>query len=295
MMRDSSRKRWEPLSISTCILLAISSLAGVLSINFQNTYETMNQYGEKVLMYGSGIYAHDTYFKAPIQIGADVVALFLLVPLFLWIYNLHRTKQNDFSRMWIIATYAVILYYALSQALGVTYNRFHLLYIALVACALYGMFYHIHKWEGKGVDIVLTKGKTMFFIFAGIAVIVAWLPDIIPTLISGEPLAMIGVYTTEITYVLDMGIIGPACFVTIILLKQNDRIAPLLYTFILLLSFIIAIMVISGTVFQCLSGVEMTLPIVITKIGSFIVLGGFAAYFIWQLYCKEGNDRKAYH
>ena len=285
---DNDIKKWTMgLGSVSCILLLISSLAGVCSINFNQSYEVMNQYGENILMYGYGIYKHDTYFKAPIQIGADLVALICLLPIFIGVYRNYQKKKNDFSRMWLVAVNGTTSYYALSQAIGVSYNRLFLIYIALFSCSLYSLFYYVHEWEGNSVQIRITKGKIIFLIMSCIALIAAWLPDIIPTLISGKPLALIGIYTTEITYVLDMGIIGPACMVCLILLRKKDRIAPLLYTSILFMCFIIALMVISGTVFQCLSGFEMTVPIIITKIGSFVVLGGFAFHFMRQLYISE--------
>lgn len=46
-------------------------------------------------------------------------------------------------------------------------------------------------------------------------------PDIITSLINGRTLMLIEIYTTEITYVLDMGIVSPLMFVCLYLLKKN--------------------------------------------------------------------------
>ena len=53
----------------------------------------------------------------------------------------------------------------------------------------------------------------------------AWLPDIIPTLIKDSPLALIEVYTTEPTYVLDMGIIRGAELRAVLLSPFGDPVA----------------------------------------------------------------------
>ena len=54
----------------------------------------------------------------------------------------------------------------------------------------------------------------VFLVLSGFSLFVAWLPDSIQTLINDSPLALIEVYTTEPTYVLDMGIISPLMFIT---------------------------------------------------------------------------------
>ena len=53
----------------------------------------------------------------------------------------------------------------------------------------------------------------------GIALIVAWLPDIVNSLFAGRSLELIEVYTTSVTYVLDMGVIAPAA---LILIKSKE-------------------------------------------------------------------------
>ena len=64
------------------LLLITVSLCGVLSLDFSNAWSYINQYGDEVKLFGSGIYKADSYFKAPIFIGSDLCVLFFLVPLF---------------------------------------------------------------------------------------------------------------------------------------------------------------------------------------------------------------------
>lgn len=56
----------------------------------------------------------------------------------------------------------------------------------------------MQKW------ILPSNGLSIFLILSGISLFVAWLPDIISSLINGKSLSLIEVYTTEITYVLDI-------------------------------------------------------------------------------------------
>lgn len=272
------------LSFFVIILLVFISLAGILSLDYTKSYEITNQYGNVVKMYGAGIYAHDSYMKAPILIGTDFCILFLFVPL-LCIASIKNSKEeSNTSRLSLMSMYGVACYYAASLCFGVSYNRMMLLYIALFTCTLFGMFAILGKIEVPKLRYNATKGSYRFLVLSGIALIIAWMPDIIPTVIAGTPLSLIEVYTTEITYILDMGIIAPLCFLSIYLLKKQAGFGTLLLAMLYKICIIVGVMMIPQTICQVLSGFEMPIPALITKSGSFLLLGGFAIYFNRKLY-----------
>ena len=283
-MLTSYEKRIDYLAVIAIVLLIISSLAGVLSIDFTKGYDAINQYGQTIKMYGYGIYSNDSYFKAPILIGTDICILFILVPLFIITLLKDIKEQSYKSKLRLVSVYATSLYYATSISFGATYNRFHLIYIALFSCTLFGMFFTIMKIKTEGYIFTPTKGVYIFLILSGIALIIAWLPDIIPTLITGKPLSLIEVYTTEITYVIDMGIVGPLCILCLILLKKKNSLGTIILAAMLMLCIIIGIMMIPQTIVQLMSGYELPLPVLLTKSGSFVLLGLFAFKFNNRLY-----------
>ena len=53
-------------NILTILLLLITTITGISSFDTSHSYEFVNQYGDSIKMWGAGIYAHDSYFKAPI-------------------------------------------------------------------------------------------------------------------------------------------------------------------------------------------------------------------------------------
>lgn len=110
------------------------------------------------------------------------------------------------------------------------------------------------------------------------------MPDIILSILSGKSLALIEVYTTEITYILDIGIIGPLCLICFYLLKSQDKLGIVILAALLKACIVVGIMMLSQTAFQILSGYETAIPVLITKSGSFVLLGGFALYFNKKLY-----------
>lgn len=279
-------KRIDWLTILITCLLCITSISGILSINFNKGYDVTNQYGSIVEIYGSGIYASDSYFRAPVSIGTDVTILLVLVPLLI-VYLFKRSKNDsDVNKLRLCSLYAVALYYAVSLSFGVKYNQLHLIYILLFACSLFGVFSLARKIHLDSLMYKASRGVKIFLVLSGLALIVAWMPDIIPTIVNGSSLPLIEVYTTEITYVLDMGIVGPLCLICLKLLSKNDSLGILLAAVIFQLYIIVGIMVIPQNVCQLLSGINIPVPVFITKSASFIILGGFAFYFNQKLYSK---------
>lgn len=271
------------LAIVTMVLMVITSVTGILSLNFNYAHDFINQYGHTVKIYGYGIYAFDSYFQAPISIGTDICILFIVVPLFLFTYINYAKKKDMISELKLISVYAVACYYGGSIAFGITYNQLFLVYVALFSCSLFGMFMHI-KNLSLNKSITITRGIKIFLTLSGIALIIAWLPDVIPAMIKGTILSLIGVYTTNITYVIDMGIISVLCFIALYLLIKKEALGTLILACILKLCIVVGVMMIPQAICQILSGVIIPLPALITKSLSFVLLGGFALYFDFKLY-----------
>lgn len=104
----------------------------------------------------------------------------------------------------------------------------HLVYILLFGLCFFTVCFKAAKLYTIGIrqrrvcSYPFTKGMKAFLLIAGIALFVAWLPDIITSIIRGTSLELLEVYTTEITYVLDMGIISPLIFITYYLAKWEE-------------------------------------------------------------------------
>lgn len=274
------------LSIALITLLCICSVFGVLSIDFTKSFDVVNQYCHTVKVYGNGIYAADSYFKASIAIGTDFCILFVLVPLLIISYIKRASNNSVVNKLNLMSLYAVAIYYAASISFGIKYNQLHLIYIALFSCSLFGLFKLLCDIDISKLSFTPTKGLNVFLVVCGIGLIVAWLPDIIPTIFSGGPITLIEVYTTEITYVLDMGIIAPLCLICCYLLNKKAHLGSVILAIILKISLIVGIMMIPQTVCLSLAGVDLPLPAIITKSAIFIALGVFAFMFERKLYTR---------
>lgn len=270
-------------------LLAISAIAGLASFDTTKSYMAANQYGQQIKMWGSGIYSHDSYFKAPILIGTDLTVLFMVIPLTIVALFKEIKSRTMKSKLLLTSINGISLYYATCMAFGVTFNAFLLIYIALFGLTFFTMILLISEISPEELHlqsdhVVPTRGLSLFLVLSGLSLFVAWLPDIIPTYFTGNSLSLIEVYTTEITYVLDMGIVSPIIFICLYQLKRQIKFGKVILPILLKTCEIIGIMVIAQTLTQNMAGITLPLPVLIIKVGIFVVLSTFAFYFDRQFF-----------
>lgn len=277
------------LNILILILILTVTICGVCSFKTTQSYYAINQYGESIRMWGAGIYTHDSYFKAPIFIGSDFTILVCILPLSVVTFfkmNRYQNVEYDIRSFGILS---MLLYYSTSLAFGVTYNSLHLVYIALFGLCFFDVVLMLANLHAVGVrqDKVclypFTKGMKAFLLIAGISLFVAWLPDIITSIIRGTSLELIEVYTTEITYVLDMGIISPMMLLTYYLAEHANFIGYVLLRMIFKVCMGVGILLPIQSVFQLLAGITIPLPALVTKVLIFVMLAVFAAIFECRL------------
>lgn len=266
------------------VLGIITSAVGLLYTTGGKAFDFVNQYGDTVRMYGDGLYANDSYFRAPIFRGTDFTIICFAIPMLIIALILDVKRKKLKNRLFLMAVISVFTYYSASIAFGVIYNVLHLVYIALFSASLFGLIIAIGSLDTKQVadsmeETLPYKGIYIFLAFTGISLIVAWLPDIINSLANKRPLELIEVYTTEITYILDMGVIAPTALICLYQLKKRSGMGYILLEMLLTVCIIIGIMLPIQTVFQVSAGIEIPIAAIITKIGSFVVLAFFALYF----------------
>lgn len=271
------------------VLLMFISIVGICSFNINNSYDIVNQYGDTVKMWGSGIYKHDSYFKAVILIGTDFAVLFVIVPMLIVGLVGEIKYRTVKTKLFLVSTMGCVLYYSASIDFGATYNLLHLPYIALFSSSFFAfiiLIVSIDKEElmNKQTWNLPSKGIKIFLVLSGISLFVAWLPDIVPTLFSGESLSLIEVYTTEITYVLDMGIVSPIMFICLYQLKNGNPFGHILLAVILKACEFVGVMLVVQSIFQILANVDIPVAAIITKAAIFVLLSLFSVHFNVEFY-----------
>lgn len=272
------------LVIFVLILTITTAAVGLFVHTPHPVTNATNSYGQGMVAYGYGIYAHDDAFKAPIFRGTDLTMLVLVIPTTIMVLVNDMKKTSNSRRLFLTYLMGVFLYYAISMSFGVIANAMLLVYIALVSASFFALILGIPSvgdgtWKDTVTATMDRKGTRIFLVLSSIALVVAWLPDIVAALISRGPLATLGVYTTEITYVLDMAIIAPACLICLNGLSNRKHYVVMVLSLLFTLCVTIGIMVPIQSVFQYLDGIVFPLPVMLTKVLSFCVLAFFAAFF----------------
>lgn len=278
------RKSVHILSTIIVLITALVSSIGIFFTNDGATFTTISQYGNEIELYGNGIYKNDAAFLAPIFRGTDFVMLLVVVPLLCYAIYSDKKQNSIKSLLRLTSLLFVVFYYAFNLAFGVIFNYLHLVYTALVSVSFFALLISVktlsnHYSNNFSTTFKRSLGLKIFIIISGIALFVAWLPDIISAHLSDQPLSYLENYTTSITYVLDMGFISPLLFLSLYLLKKHSFYGICLLSMLLYLSMIIGVILPAQTWFQMQSGIDIPLPALITKVFIFILLSAFAFYF----------------
>jgi hypothetical protein len=233
----------------------------------------------------------------PIFRGTDFTILFVGIPMLIVSLIIDVKKNSKRTKLFLTSMIAIFLYYAASISFGVTYNVLHLLYIALFGLSFFGLIIGIQEIQKLGAIILPDHfgkiGINIFLIIAGISMFSAWLPDIVSSLLKGKSLALIEIYTTAITYVLDMGIISPLCFICLYLVSKRKSLGFILLGIILIVCAYVGIMVPIQSIFQMNAGIVLPMQALITKVGIFIVLAFFALFFTRRLFLNIERKEKS--
>ena len=275
------------LSILTGLFAAASAAAGLLLTGGgSGPFDFTTLHGSVSEIYGRGVYALNPAFKVPIFRGTDAVMLLIMLPALIYALSLYR-RGGLRGRVLLPAVLVIFLYNAATNALGVTYNNLVLLYIVYFSASLFAFILAFSAVDQRAVANSIgarfpERGTAIFLFVAGSSVLI-WLADIIGGLLAGGAPETLGPYTTEVTYVFDLAIILPAAYAAGVLLLRRKPLGYLLAAVILVLNAAIAMIVTGQTVMQTLAGIVLSPGQYIGYMGTFVVMGIAAIFFITRL------------
>jgi hypothetical protein len=265
------------------LLAAIAAGAGLFWQSSGDPYSFTSLYGETVQIYGRGIYEHDTIFSVGASQGADLVALFVSLPLLIVSFVLYR-RGSLRGGMLLASTLSYYLYYGASLGLVVAYNNLYLVYLALFAASFFAfimsmMMFDLQALPARFSPRLPARGMAIFMFIIGVGMGFIWLSDVVNALnTNGVPQAL-GANISLITYTLDVGIIAPSALLAGALLLRRAPMGYLLTGILTILLTQIGVMVIGQTVMQLNIGVELSPGEMIGKVATWIVMGGIAVWF----------------
>jgi hypothetical protein len=249
------------------------------------TFTTLR--GQTVDINGRGLYRNDTVFFSAGFRGNDAATVFLELPLLIIAILLYRRGLLRGGFL-LAGSLAYILYNSFSLGTSAAYNPLFLLYIAAFTASLFafGMLWTQMDFTALQNHILPgmpSRGAAIYLIIAGAATALLWLSDILPPLTQGNPPALLGPYTTSITYFVDLSIITPLCLLAGVWLLRSDARGYLVGFMLLYLLALMGFIVIGQTIFQRQAGIVFSTGQLIGMIGSWIVMGSIAIGFVIKM------------
>jgi hypothetical protein len=284
-----------PVLILAALLVTCT---GLFSQGGPGPFTVTSLHGKEVQLYGQGIYAFDSYFRAPITRGTDAVTLFAALPLLILAFLKYR-KGSLKGAFFLTGILTYFIYNSASMALGTAYNSLLLVYIIYFSVSFFSFIlaYFSIQFDELASHIMPSfpyRGAAYLLFFAGLSVFV-WLSEILGPLLQGTIYPPgLDTYTTEITYVIDLGIIPPACYIAgFMLLKRRTHAYTLSFLMLSLLA-MIGLVVISQSVFQAAAGIFLSIGQYIGFAGIFTIMGIIAVriLYLMQKNISDVNQNK---
>jgi hypothetical protein len=281
-MKTSKHLIW--LSWSIAFFLLIYAGLGLFWQPGSNSTTFTTLRGQIVDITGEGLYHYDTVFFSSGFRGNDAVTVFLELPLLIFAILLYR-RGSLRGGFLLAGSLAYILYNSFSLGTGAAYNPLFLLYTATFATSLIALGILWAEMDFTTLqDHILpgmpSRGAAIYLIIAGAATALLWLSDILPPLTHGNPPALLGPYTTSITYFVDLSIITPLCLLAGVWLLHRNARGYLVGFMLLYLLVLMGFIVIGQTLFQIQAGIFFSTGQLIGMIGSWIVMGSIAIGFV---------------
>jgi hypothetical protein len=272
------------LSWLVVVLALVAAGTGLFGQNGGSPFTFTSLRGQSVQIYGHGLYRYDTLFTGAANRGNDAVTLMLGIPLLIVSTLLYR-RGSLRGGLLLMGTLVYFLYLYASYGLGTAFNRLFLVYIALFSASLFAFVLIFTSLDRQVLAARFTsglprRGVAIFMFASGLVTLVVWLQPLLGALLRDAPPPLLGSYTTNITDVLDLGIITPATFIAGGLILRRDPLGYLVACALLVLEIMLAPMITAQTVSQLLAGVTFTTGAIMGPIAGFMVL---ALAAIWVL------------
>jgi hypothetical protein len=216
-------------------------------------YQTVR--GENVEIWGQGFYKHDTPIGATGFTAADVVTLFLAIPLLVISFVMYRRGALK-GGLLLSGVLSYFLYNYTSMGFGAAYNNMFLAYTLIFSASMYGLILALLSFDletlpshfGPGLP---RKGIGIFLIVSGVILSLIWLVlTIIPALLASKAPPEAYYYTTFTTGVIDVGIVAPALLLAGVLVRRGTPFGYLLASTMLIFTCILGVNLTAGGIVQ---------------------------------------------
>jgi hypothetical protein len=277
---DSRVRRRPDLLPGLAVILAViagaSSVIGLLAGDGPGRQLVQTARGATVTLYGDGLYAADIWLVGAGNRGQDLAMLIFELPVLVLALRWYRRGSGPAAAV-LTGVLAFFSYYFLSMVFGTAQNRLFPLYVFAAALASFGV-------AAIGSRLKLTQptvelpprprraALVAYLIAVALALVLAWLPEMIMTAVSGDIASTVGPYTSAATQALDLGLVVPVVVLTIVNLLRQRPSGSVLVIIVLTLNVCVGLVLMAQGIAQLVSGVPLTVAEIIAKMLSFAVL-----------------------
>ena len=264
------------LAAVIALLASAAASYGLSSWTPGGSPETLTVRGDRVFLYGRGLYRYDTLLIGAGFAGVDAVTLAVAVPLLVIAVVLYR-RGSVRGTLLLTGTLAYFLYTYASMAFGAAYNELFLVYVGIFSASLYALIAAIASVDLTGLPLHVSerlprKAIAVYLFAVAKFLVIAWAGDVIWSLVTGRVPKALGAYTTVVTYVLDLGVVAPSLTIAAVLLLRRKALGLLLSSTMLTLMFTIGSALIVQSAAIVIAGIALTRGEMIGLVISFGVL-----------------------
>ena len=283
------------LSVAVVLFVWLNAGMGLFYSDGGSPRYVESIHGERVQLFGDGVYANNSTFAAGIKKGTDLVTLFVSAGLLIAALKRDKGPKTKLLHAGLLTS---ILYYSATLALETVFNRLFLSYAALLSLASFALVFTVVDLYNT-VRPADTEGRhtktAVFTMITGVTALV-WLMDIIPTVFTGIPPDFLSIYTTSPTKLIDMGLIFPVCVMGGVMLLQKKTMGYILPPIMLTFLSVIAVTVMGQTALQRSYGVVLPAHQLAGYVGLFVVFGSIAVVvnfrFMQRCWPKTGKKQE---
>jgi len=277
-----------PLAILIVLCAILAAGSGLLIPNNGDHFTFITIRNQTVEIWGQGLYQFDTSIGAAGFLAADVVTIFLAVPI-LGISVLLYRRGSVKGGLILSGALAYFLYNYTSMGFGSAYNNLFPVYIILFASSLYGLILALLSFDLQALPICFRsdlprKGIGIFLIVCAIIVCLIWLVlSILPALFANKAPVEAYYYTTFTTGIIDIGMVAPALLLGRVLIRRGTSFGYLLASTMLIFTCILGVSLTAGGIIQVLKNV-ITIGQAMAFTVPFVILTLFAVWFTILLF-----------
>jgi hypothetical protein len=249
---------------------------GLFSNYGSGQYEFYSIYGEKVNIYGKGLYQHNSVSMVTQGKAQDFVTLFLGIPLLFISYYLSNKKLLK-GKLLLIGTLGYFLYTYMSYVFLWMFNPMFIIYVVIMSESLFAFILVIMSIDLKNLkqyfNIKLpVKFLGYFQIIFAVSLAILWIGKIIPILKSSIPIGLEH-YTTFVIQGMDLGFIVPTAILSGILLIKRHSYGFLLSSIIIIKGVTMSVAITSMIIGQFIAGISMSLvEIIMFPVANIIII-----------------------